>query len=60
MLWGDNTWLHILHARMKDIEIDFQVIRDMVQAKELVIQYVPSEDQLTYIYIYIDETFIYC
>jgi histone deacetylase 1/2 len=51
-LWCDNlgaTYLsanHVLHARVKHIEIDFHFVRERVLKKQLEIRFVPSRDQV--------------
>ena len=52
MIWCDNISAaplaanSVFHARSKHIEIDLHFVRDKVIRKELLIQYVPSTDQL--------------
>ena len=52
LLWCDNlsaTYLTanpVLHSRTKHMKIDFHFIRDLVQKKELWVQYISSHDQL--------------
>lgn len=36
----------VFHARTKHIEIDYHFLRDKVLAKQLLIQFVPSHDQI--------------
>ena len=51
-LWCDNlsaTYLTanpVLHSRTKHMKIDFHFIRDLVQKKELWVQYISSHDKL--------------
>ncbi|KAH0656713.1 hypothetical protein KY285_031595 [Solanum tuberosum] len=51
-LWCDNlsaTYLTanpVFYSRTKHMEIDFHYIRDLVQKKELRVQYISSHDQL--------------
>ena len=52
-LYCDNlsaTYLvanHVLHARTKHVEIDYHFVRERVVNGSLVVQFTPSEDQLT-------------
>ncbi|CAL9004052.1 unnamed protein product [Prunus brigantina] len=36
----------VLHSRIKHLEIDYHFIREKVQSKDLVIQYVPTDEQV--------------
>jgi hypothetical protein len=51
-LWCDNigaTYMSVnpvFHSRTKHVEIDFHFVRDRVADKSLVVQFVPSSDQL--------------
>lgn len=53
MLWCDNTGTTYLssnpvfHARIKHIKIDFHFVRDQVSHKQLAVQFISSQDQLT-------------
>jgi len=53
ILWCDNigaTYMSVnpvFHACTKHVEIDFHFVRDRVADKSLVVQFVPSSDQIT-------------
>jgi hypothetical protein len=40
----------VFHDRSKHIEIKYHYIKDMVQRKEVHVQYLPTHEQITYIF----------
>lgn len=34
------------HSRIKQLDVDFHFIREQVQRKDIMVQYIPTEDQV--------------
>ena len=56
LLWCDNVSALaiasnlVFHARTKHIEVDYHFVREKVLRKDLLIKYIPSNDQLADIF----------